>query len=96
MLLRTAGLGGFKSFHVLILGCLSLEQAPSSIRSRSVCCPLPGGALKRAGDSQGRQKPISAAVHVKGDGMRGVPGESLIHLNSGTAFVSGRQKKKKI
>lgn len=54
------------------------------------------GLKKRDGDSQGRWKPISAAiaVHVQSDGIRGVPGDSLSHLNSGTALVSGRSEKK--
>lgn len=75
MLLRTVGWGYFKCYHVVILECLCLDQVTSSNRSRSVSCPLPGGAWKRDGDSQGRQKPISpaVAVRVRSDGVRGVP-----------------------
>lgn len=73
-------------FGVLILGCLCVEQVTSCNIRESVSCSLPGGARKRAGDHQGRRKPISAAfaIHVKSDHVRGVPGESLISLNSGT------------
>lgn len=72
-------------FGVRILGCLCVEQVISSNMRESVSCPLPGGARRRAGDSQGRRKPISAAfaIHVKSDHIR-VPGESLISVNSGT------------
>jgi len=82
-------------FGVWILGCWRVKEVLSSNVRESVSCPSPGGARRRAGATQGRRKPISAAfaVHVKSDRRRGVPGESLMSLDSGMMQVSGRSEK---